>query len=251
MLKIIISPAKRMNICNDHFVEITTPVFIQRAKELQDILKGKTFEELQELWQCNEKIARLNVERLHNLHLYQNLTPALFSYEGIQYQYMAPYIFSDEEWDYVESHLSILSGFYGILKPSDGVIPYRLEMQTKLRAGSAGNLYDYWGDALAHELTGSDTSENITVLNLASAEYSKAILPYLDSSVKTITCTFGEYIDGRVRMKGTQVKMARGEMVRFMAEKQMHNIAEIQKFDRLGYHYSPSLSEDKNMVFIK
>ena len=85
-----------------------------------------SYAELKKLWKCNDKIAELNTERLKNMDLRSNLTPAVLSYEGSQYQYMAPGVFSREELDYVKEHLRILSGFYGILKPTDKVIPYRL-----------------------------------------------------------------------------------------------------------------------------
>ena len=109
----------------------------------------------QKLWQCNDKIAELNFQRFSRMDLTRNLTPALLSYEGIQYQYMAPQVFTEQEWAYAQEHLRILSGFYGVLRPLDGVVPYRLEMQAKTgRAQVPGctlpgmppaSLYDFWG----------------------------------------------------------------------------------------------------------
>ena len=90
-----------------------------------------SFEESRKLWDCNEKIAELNVQRLAKMELRRGLTPAILSYEGIQYQYMAPAVFEESQYEYIQKHLRILSGFYGILKPMDGVTPYRLEMQSK------------------------------------------------------------------------------------------------------------------------
>lgn len=249
MIKIMISPAKKMHMGNDNFTQISKPSFIKQAQKLQQILKTMTKEELQKLWKCNEKITLVNMERLHRLQLTRNLTPALLSYEGIQYQYMAPQIFSQQEWNYVDKHLRILSGLYGILKPCDGVIPYRLEMQAKLAVGSASNLYEYWGDSLAKELAGSGTLP-VTILNLASAEYSRSILPHLPACASVVTCTFGEYVNGKVQVKGTLAKMARGEMIRFMAENQVEDTDSLQNFDRLGYTYAPELSQKENLVFL-
>lgn len=249
MIKIIISPAKKMKMLNDNFKHITEPAMIGQAQKLQHILKAMSPKELQKLWKCNDKIAKLNMDRLHSLQLDKNLTPALLSYEGIQYQYMAPQIFTHQEWSYVEEHLRILSGFYGILKPCDGVIPYRLEMQAKFAVGSAANLYEYWGPFLAQELTESSTSP-VTILNLASAEYSRSIIPHLPPPASVVTCTFGEYKNGKVKVKATRAKMARGEMVRFMAEKRIKDTDGLKAFNRLGYMHSPELSQKGNMVFI-
>ena len=69
--------------------------------------------------------------RLENMDLYNRLTPAVLAYEGIAFQYMAPSVFEIQQFEYLQNHLRILSAFYGVLKPMDGVTPYRLEMQAK------------------------------------------------------------------------------------------------------------------------
>ena len=144
MLKIIISPAKKMNITDDAPRELTVPVFLDRALELHSILKGKSLAELKSLWKCSDRLAELNRERLHTYSPELALTPALLSYEGIQYQHIAPGVFTDSQWDYAVSHLRILSGFYGILSPTDKVIPYRLEMQAKLPTDRGTDMYGWW-----------------------------------------------------------------------------------------------------------
>ena len=169
-MKIIISPAKKMNINTDVFGHTDLPVFLSRTKELMNYMKSLSFTEAKKLWGCNDKIAVQNFERYGTMDLERQLTPAIISYEGIQYQYMSPMVFSEECLDYVQKHLRILSGFYGILKPFDGVTPYRLEMQAKASVGSFKDLYEYWGDSLYQELT-SDGDH--VILNLASKEYSK------------------------------------------------------------------------------
>ena len=148
---------------------------------------------------------------------------------------------------YIQEHLRILSGFYGILKPFDGVTPYRLEMQAKLRVGERRDLYDFWGNSLAETLF----SETDCVINLASKEYSICISKNLPENVRFITCVFGEKKDGKVIEKGTICKMARGEMVRYMAEHQITDPEQIQCFDRLNYHFDPVLSERNLFVFIR
>lgn len=244
-MRMIISPAKKMRVDADTFPYHDLPLFLDKTQVLSDILKGKTYSELKKLWKCNDQIATLNFQRLQSMDLHKNLTPAILSYEGIQYRYMAPNVFTDEELEYVQTHLWILSGFYGLLKPFDGITPYRLEMQAKLRVGDQKDLYAFWGNLLAETLL----HETDCILNLASKEYSSAVLPHLPDSVRCITCVFGEEIDGKVIEKGTMCKMARGEMVRYMAQNQIHNPDQIKFFDRLNYHFDEYRSNDNMFVF--
>lgn len=246
-MRIIISPAKKMKTDTDSLDYHNFPQFIKKAEILLEFLKELSYEEAKLIWNCNDKIAALNFERIRKMDLHRNLTPAILSYEGIQYQYMAPGVFQTEELAYLQTHLRILSGFYGILRPLDGVVPYRLEMQAKLRGDHLNSLYDFWSNKLAEQFF----SESRCIINLASKEYSKCISSYLDGSVRFVTCIFGEKIGERVVEKGTQVKMARGEMVRFMAEKQIKDTEEIKSFNRLNYVFADGLSNDNTYVFIK
>lgn len=273
-MKIIISPAKKMVQDENSMAVSSYPSFAKQSEELHRILKKLSYEELKGILKCNDKIAELNYRRYQNMkglvppdeHYkgeylqreamdgqggFTNLTPALLTYEGIQYQYMAPRVFSDSQWEYVQENLRILSGFYGILKPLDAVCPYRLEMQASLAVGQAKNLYQYWGECLYRELIQDDK----VILNLASKEYSKAVEPYLEPDVRFVTCIFGEAKeDGqkrRVLVKATQAKMARGEMVRWLAEKQIKDIPDIKEFNRLDFTYSPEDSGDDTLVFLK
>lgn len=130
-MRLIISLAKKMKEDTDTLVPLGLPVFLENAEEIMRWMNTLSFEEARKLWDCNEKIAELNVQRLAKMELRRGLTPAILSYEGIQYQYMAPAVFEESQYEYIQKHLRILSGFYGILKPMDGVTPYRLEMQAK------------------------------------------------------------------------------------------------------------------------
>ena len=245
-MKIIISPAKKMRVDTDSLPYQALPAFLSRTEQLCKILQSMSDVELKKLWKCNDQIAALNIQRLQNMDLHNRLTPAVLAYEGIQYQYMAPGVFTEQAFRYVQEHLRILSGFYGILKPFDGVTPYRLEMQAKLRVGECKDLYAYWGDSLAKSLF----SETDCIVNLASKEYSVCVSKYLPENVRFITCVFGEEKDGKVIEKGTMCKMARGEMVRFMAENQIEDPEQIKSFDRLGYRFDPARSDDNLFVFI-
>lgn len=246
-MRMIISPAKKMNVESDLLACQGIPVFLEDTRKLMHWVQELSFEEARKLWGCNEKIAELNFERFSHMNLERNLTPALISYEGIQYQYMAPAVFADPEWEYVQEHLRILSGFYGVLKPLDGVTPYRLEMQAKAKVDGTASLYEYWGKKLYQEVL----DDSRIIINLASKEYSKCIENYLCPEDRLITCIFGEWKDGKVIQKGTQAKMARGEMVRFMAEHAVEEPEEMKKFHRQGYFYIQELSSEKEMVFLK
>lgn len=252
-MKIIISPAKKMNIDTDTFSYKELPVFLEHTEKLKEWIQSLSLEQAQKLWACNDKIAELNFQRFRDMDLKRNLTPALISYEGIQYQYMAPGVFSEKEWEYVQKHLRILSGFYGALKPLDGVTPYRLEMQAKKcdffinNSKKVKNLYDFWGDLLYDEIVDGDRM----ILNLASKEYSKCVEKYLRAEDKFLTCIFGEEKNGKIVQKGTQAKMARGEMVRFMAENQVTQFEELKLFDRLEYCFDEERSSETEYVFIK
>ena len=247
MMKIIISPAKGMEYYPDEPGFQDTPVFLEKAQQLLDYLRSLSYPELKKLLCCNDQIATLNFQRYRNMDLLRGLSPALLSYVGIQYQYMAPRIFEYTYFDYVRKHLRILSGFYGILRPFDGVVPYRLEMQAKPKGLPFRNLYDFWGDCIFRELT----KNTRTILNLASAEYSRCIEKHLTPDISYITCIFGEQENGKIREKGFYVKMARGEMVRFMAENDIRRPEDVKHFDRLGYSYRDDLSAPERYVFLR
>lgn len=282
-MNIIISPAKKMNDREDELEWADLPCFLSMAELLKEYIRGMSQDEARSLWACNEKIAALNYARFKNMDLTRRLTPALLSYEGIQYQYMAPGVFERKQWDYVQKHLKILSGFYGMLRPLDGIAPYRLEMQARVslppdllmrhgmmsqggtvcQDGTSGpktsigwkgisSLYEFWGSSLYRELV----KEDKVVVNLASKEYSKAIEPYLTPDITYLTCVFGSKEcggDGRakIKVKATEAKMARGEMVRYMAEYGIKQPEELKGFDRLGYCYSEEYSGAGEYVFLK
>ncbi len=246
-MRIIVSPAKKMKLDPDGLPVLGLPAFLPKTRELLRTLKNLSPDELKQVWKCSDAIAALNIERLQTMSLKSQLTPAVLSYEGIQYRYMAPGVFTDREFAYIQEHLRILSGFYGILKPFDGVTPYRLEMEAKLRVGEHENLYDFWGDLIANALF----EETDCIINLASKEYSRCIRSHLPGNVRFITCRFAELEDGRLLEVGTLCKMARGEMVRFMAENQITDPEELKRFDRFRYRFDPKRSNQKTFVFLR
>lgn len=246
-MRILISPAKKMNRDTDSLPWQDLPRFLDRTEQLYHALRALPPETLQKIWKCNDQLTRLNVERLQTMQLRKDLTPALLSYEGIQYRYMAPGVFTEDQLAYVQQHLRILSGFYGVLRPFDGVTPYRLEMQARLPVGQAKDVYAFWGDTIARSLR----EETDCLVNLASKEYSVCVSRYLPDSVRFLTCVFGEEKNGKVVEKATLCKMARGEMVRYMAERQITDPAALQGFDRLQFAFAPDRSDENTYVFLR
>lgn len=244
-MRIILSPAKKMNELLDTIAPLGIPEYINQTREILLWLRKQPYEDLQKLWKCNDKIAKQNFERLNHMDLYSRLTPAILSYDGIAYQYMAPAVFENGQFDYVQEHLRILSAFYGVLKPMDGVTPYRLEMQAKAAIKAHRDLYDLWGSRLYEAVR--DNSG--IIVNLASKEYSKCIEKYLSKEDRYITVTFCEQSGGKLVTKGTYAKMARGEMVRYMAEMKLEVPENIKKFDRLGYVYRDDISTEREYIF--
>ena len=164
-MRLIVSPAKKMRSDSDSFAVAAPPQFLEQAEELKTYLQTLDYDQCRALWRCNDAIAALNFERVRHMDLRRAQTPALFSYDGIQYRYMAPNVFSERELSYVQEHLRILSGFYGLLRPFDGVEPYRMEMQAKLAGFRCSTLYEFWGASLAEALA----AEDACLVNLASA----------------------------------------------------------------------------------
>ncbi len=243
-MKIIISPAKKMINSNDDFLPESIPVFLSETQSLLNEIRIYTKEELKNVLECNDQLLNLNHERFQNMNLNKNTSCALMSYVGLQYQHMGSQLFSLEEIDYLQKTLRILSGFYGILKPMDGIVPYRLEMQAKLKST---NLYNFWGRKLYDELVKDDH----LILNLASKEYSQCIKSHQKNEVAIIDVDFVCEHKGKLTTKATEAKMCRGSMVRFCAVHQIKDIKELFTFSEYGYSYDPELSTETKLVFKK
>lgn len=245
-MKIIISPAKKMNTDTDSFEAAGMPEFLADAKILMKEIQKMTPAQAKALWKCSDRLAELNYRRFQQMNLEQAQTAAVMSYEGLQYQHMKPGVFSKGAVSYIEEHLRILSGFYGLLRPFDKVTPYRLEMQAKLAVHGHKDLYDFWGDRLYKSLLDGDR----TVINLASKEYSQCIEKYITPDDRFVTLEFSVLTDGKLRQKGTPAKMARGEMVRFLAEHAVSDLQEVREFHELGFSYREELSDRDRYVFV-
>ncbi len=221
------------------------PQFLPETEVLAAFLKTRSQEQLKELWQASDRVVTASLKQLEEMDLHHHLTPAIVAFSGIQYQYMAPDLFTQPALDYIQDNLRILSGFYGMLRPFDGITPYRLEMKTRMTGFRDYSLYHYWQDKIAASLFKDDD----LVINLASKEYSRIVTPYLSANRKMITVDFQEEKDGKWRTVATHAKMARGEMVRYLAEKQIKNSAALQDFHDFDFQFDEDASTHDHYVF--
>ena len=255
MLQVIISPAKQMRVARDTFEPRGIPPCPEKTRRLYDALRTIEREEgaagLKALWRVNDKLLAENIERLHEFCMVPDerhlddpaisrlVSPAVFSYVGIQYRSMAPEVMGFDELAWLQEHLWVLSGLYGCVRPFDAVEPYRLEMGAKLAVDGARDLYAFWGPDIARAICDGQPT---TLVNLASVEYARAVLPHMPADSAVVTCIFGEELRaGKPVQRATASKIARGSMVRWMAEHGIKDAADLTRFD-VGYRYSPELS---------
>ena len=245
-MKIIISPAKKMRR-EEYVAPLHRPMFLKEAGELLSFLRSLSDSEKAKVWKVKGALLSSSLSSLSMLSLEDIGSPAIFSYDGIQYTYMSPSSFTDSMLEYAEKNLRIISGLYGLLRPLDGVETYRLEMESPISIPGYGDLYSYWGGKIASSLMEDDR----LLVNLASAEYSKAVLPYLPSTVTVVTPVFLDWEKGRYVSKGVYAKMERGEMVRFLAETGAETVEDIMKFSSRGYEFSRFLSDSNTLCFVR
>lgn len=245
-MKIIISPTKQMSAEQDFFFPESQPQFLAKTTKILTELKKLSYQEAKDLWKCNDKLTQENYERIEKAELTKHTVPAIMSYKGLQYQYMAPDLLTEKELRYLQENLRILSGFYGVLRPFDGIIPYRLEMQAPLSVDGFNNLYQFWSNNLYDVLS----SNHEPIINLASKEYSKTITPFLNENQQMIEIVFAQIIDNKLKIKATLAKMARGEMVRFLAENNVTTLDGIKAFNHPNYLYSDEHSTENKFVFL-
>lgn len=298
MLQVIVSPAKKMRVDMDAVAPAGIPPFPAKSRALLHRLQGMTQGELQALWRTSDKLTAENLERLRELEVPSSLdeargarmaprlTPAIFSYDGIQYTSLAPGVLDEGALEWLQKHLWILSGFYGCARPLDAVMPYRLEMGAALEMPASGhddgdaysdtagtprtarNLYEFWSGDIAAAVTSlADVDADAegaagnapavdTVVNLASVEYAKAVLPHLPETVRSVTCIFGELLrNGKPVQRATASKIARGSMLRWMAENSVEDPADLKRFS-VGYAFAPELSRadahgNETLVFMR
>jgi cytoplasmic iron level regulating protein YaaA (DUF328/UPF0246 family) len=252
-MRIVISPAKKLyegpalqNIPH------TQPIFLQQSQTLIDILQEKDAFDISALMKLSMKLADLNVQRYQSWHspfTAANAKQALFSFAGDVYQGLDAQTLSNDDITFAQTHLRMLSGLYGILRPLDLMQPYRLEMGTRLANDKGSNLYDFWGDTITEQLN-QELQVDDTLINLASTEYFKVIQPKLLQS-NIITPTFKENKAGTYKVVGIYAKKARGLMSRFIIQNRITNAQDIKAFDWDGYTYNPNLSDANTWAFTR
>ena len=244
----IVSPAKKMNVVEGPPYVTALPCFLGRTERLMRAVQELSYSQAKELWRCSDKLATLNYERFQEMDLTRGTTAAALAYEGIQYQHLAPQVMTTSELAFLDTRLRILSGFYGVLHPSDGVVPYRLEMQAKLAVDGAHDLYEFWGTSLADALA----QETDTIVNLASVEYAKAVVPHARArGMRVVTCLFGQLVGGRFRQRATEAKAARGSFVRWCAEGNIEATDDFPRFAERGYQLDEARSSADELIFVR
>lgn len=249
-MKIIISPAKKMCVDPDTFDVESTPQMIKQTSEIVKYLKSQTSAELAKIWRTSDRLFQMNIERLKNLDLNNPIqTPAILAFCGLQYQYMAPDLFTETGLKYLQQNVRILSSLYGVLRPFDGVVPYRLEMKAKVHVNGTRNLHDFWNRTWYDNLTQDDD----LIINLASHMYANQVGKYLTEDVRIISCVFGYFDEQKQKVisDNTYAKMARGEMVRFLSENNIQDYHQMTEFNDFGYHYRAEYSDAKTFVFLR
>jgi len=244
--KILISPAKnlRKHVFNDHD-RLSVPPFLAEAKLVHRSLAKCTHEELVDLMSISAKLASESKQMI-KLWDHNFLYRAVEMFDGEVYRGLGIDTLADDFNDVLSDRLRILSGLYGILNPNDIVAPYRLEMKTKLPVKKAENLYQFWGEKVAKHLK-KDTD---ILVNLASDEYSKVVLPFWDKD-KVITPVFMEENAGKPKVVMMYAKNARGKMARFIIEHRIENLSDMRGFDLDGYRFDKEHSVENRLVFLR
>jgi len=207
---------------------------------------------LGKLMSISPELAVLNVDR------YQKWTPnpkredtkqAVLAFNGEVFRGLNAKEMSEQDLQFAQNHLRILSGLYGVLRPLDQIQPYRLEMGTKLKYYSYNNLYQFWGDKITKRIN-DDMGESNYIINLASAEYYKSVKePKLKG--KVITPIFKDFSNGTYKVLMTYAKYARGVMANYIIKNRISDPELMKPFDGNGYAYDPSKSDEINWVFVR
>jgi cytoplasmic iron level regulating protein YaaA (DUF328/UPF0246 family) len=249
----VISPAKRLD-WDERVVDMTKPDFPEDALRLVKNARNLSLGDLKSLMGLSDDLARLNRDRFKSYDpapSEDTLRPAALAFAGDTYQGLDAQSLDADEMAWAQEHLRILSGLYGLLRPLDGIQPYRLEMGSKLKTRRGGNLYAYWGDQLSKALNAQAEAIGTDVLvNCASQEYFGAVDPK-SLKLKVITPQFLEDKDGTPKMVSFFAKRARGSMARYIIQHRLTDPAGLKDFDYGGYAYDPERSTDDKPAFVR
>jgi cytoplasmic iron level regulating protein YaaA (DUF328/UPF0246 family) len=253
LMLIVLSPAKTLDYETPAHTGVSTkPDFLKRSAELIAILRKMPPSEIASLMGISDPLAALNAERFAAWtpkFTSANAKQAMLAFNGDVYEGLDAASLSTRQLDYAQSHIRILSGLYGLLRPLDLMQAYRLEMGTKLANPAGKDLYAFWGDTITEALNREVAASKASALvNLASEEYFKAVKPAL-LNVPVITPVFQDWKNGQYKIISFYAKRARGLMARYAVEKALKRPSSLKNFDVEGYAYDESTSDAQHWVF--
>ncbi|EFF82418.1 hypothetical protein HMP0015_2141 [Acinetobacter haemolyticus ATCC 19194] len=249
----LISPAKTL----DYTTALPTDTYTQtrlleQSQQLIDVCRKLSASEIASLMTVSEKIANLNVERFRDWNAnfdFSNARQALFAFKGDVYTGLDAYHLKDQDIDFAQQHLRMLSGLYGLLRPLDLMMPYRLEMGTKLKNTRGHNLYEFWGSIITDQINQDLADINSKVLvNLASDEYYKSVNEK-KIQAEIIKPVFLDQKNGKYKVISFYAKKARGLMARYLIENKLNQVEQLKAFDSEGYYFDAESSSNKELVF--
>ena len=252
----LLSPAKTLDYESPLPVkDFSVPGNLRQSKQLIKALRKKDPQDLSDLMGLSEKLANLNFERNMNweppVKHSDDIRQAIFAFKGDVYTGLSAYSLKKSDINFLDKHVRILSGLYGILKPLDLMSPYRLEMGTKLETSEGKDLYDFWGQEITNSINESiSTHKSKYILNLASVEYFSSVKKDLLNG-EVISPVFKDYKNGKYKIISFFAKKARGSMTRYLVENRIDSPKDISGFDYDGYKYSKSESTEYSPVFLR
>jgi len=251
---LVISPSKTLDFSEKCKDEHTIPDFLKESIGLIEVLRKLTTSEIAELMDLSEKLAVLNYQRYHDFSIpftLENSCHAIYAFKGDVYEGLDVEAFTQEDIKYAQSHLRIISGLYGLLRPLDLIQPYRLEMGIKLSNQNYKNLYEYWGNKITVKLNELlKTGGNNLLVNLASTEYFKVLNPKLFNA-RLVTPVFKERKNREYKVIPIFAKKARGLMASYIIKQRVENIDGIKQFREDGYGFNLNLSTETELVFTR
>jgi hypothetical protein len=248
----ILSPAKALDYDTPPTTaRATQPLFVEQAAELIGILRAKSPQEVAALMDLSDALAQLNVARYQAWEPTfgpHNSKQAVLAFNGDVYEGLDARTLSEEDLDWLQQHVCILSGLYGVLRPLDWMQPYRLEMGTRLVTPRGRNLYQFWGTRIADYLSQRAAEDDGIVVNLASEEYFKAVDPKA-LRARVVSCVFEERRGGGYKVISFLAKRARGLMTRWATLHRVRQVEELRGFDAEGYRWAADASTPERLVF--
>ena len=250
----LISPSKTLNFDNNNSFHLNTNCrLINHTSELHKILVSYSVNDLKDLMNVSNKIAELNYNRFKRWEepsKSDSSKQAIYAFKGDVYSGLDAESISEDKFDFLQENLRIISGFYGLIRPFDKILPYRLEMGAKLRNSRGKNLYEFWGDNITNLLNNDIEDENGYVINLASNEYFKSIKKKKLKN-EIITPIFKEFKNGTYKTIAIYAKKARGLMSRFIIDNKIQKPENLKAFNLEKYSFDNNLSDDYNYVFTR